>query len=66
MHPAIHYDPVLFVTSIVVAIAAVNAALWIAYTLSDSDQTHLIAKRIGAAFLMGIGITGMFRHQVPR
>ena len=66
MHPAIHYDPVLFVTSIVVAIAAANAALRIAYTLSDSAQTHLIAKRIGVAFLMGIAITGMFRHQVPR
>ena len=59
MHPVIHYDPVLFVTSIVIAIAAANAALWIAYKLSDADQSHLIAKRIGAAFLMGIAITGM-------
>jgi diguanylate cyclase (GGDEF)-like protein len=59
MHPAIQYDPVLFVTSIVIAIAAANAALWIAHTLIDTEQTHLIAKRIGAAFLMGIAITGM-------
>lgn len=59
MQPAIHYDPVLFVTSIVIAIAAANAALWIAHKLSNGDQTHLIAKRIGAAFLMGIAITGM-------
>jgi diguanylate cyclase len=59
MQPAIHYDPVLFVASIVIAIAAANAALWIAHKLSNEDQTHLIAKRIGAAFLMGIAITGM-------
>ncbi|KIO48066.1 bifunctional diguanylate cyclase/phosphodiesterase [Nitrosospira sp. NpAV] len=59
MRPAIHYDPVLFVASIVIAIAAANAALWIAYTLRGADQTRLIAKRIGAAFLMGIAITGM-------
>jgi diguanylate cyclase (GGDEF)-like protein len=59
MHPAIHYDPVLFIASIAIAIAAANAALWIAYILSDVAQVHLIAKRIGAAFLMGIAITGM-------
>lgn len=59
MQPPIHYEPALFVTSIVIAIAAAIAALWIAYALSNADQTHLIAKRIGAAFLMGIAITGM-------
>ncbi|SCX78858.1 bifunctional diguanylate cyclase/phosphodiesterase [Nitrosospira sp. Nsp13] len=57
MQPGIHHDPTLFVTSIVIAIAAANAALWIA--LSDTEPTRLIAKRIGAAFLMGIAITGM-------
>ncbi len=59
MHPAIHYDPVLFVASIAIAIAAAIAALWMAYSLSDADQIYLIAKRIGAAFLMGLAITGM-------
>ncbi|MBP6365864.1 MAG: EAL domain-containing protein [Nitrosomonas sp.] len=59
MHPAIHYDPVLFITSIAIAIIAASAALWIAYMLCDTSQPHLIAKRIGAAFLMGIAITGM-------
>lgn len=59
MQPGIHHDPTLFATSIVIAIAASNAALWIAHTLRDADQTHLIAKRIGAAFLMGAAITGM-------
>ncbi len=59
MHPAIHYDPVLFVASIAIAIAAAIAALWIAYALSDADQTYLVVKRVGAAFLMGLAITGM-------
>jgi diguanylate cyclase (GGDEF)-like protein len=59
MEPPIHYDPVLFVASIVIAIAAANAALLIAQTLSDANQGHLVAKRVGAAFLMGIAITGM-------
>lgn len=59
IQPGIHYDPALFVLSIVIAIAAANAALWIAQTLSDADQSHVIAKRIGAGFLMGIAITGM-------
>lgn len=59
MQPPIHYDPVLFVTSIVIAIGAAIAALWIAYAFGNANQTHRVAKRIGAAFLMGIAITGM-------
>ncbi len=58
MSPAVEYDPVLFVTSIVIGVVAANAALWMAHTL-NIDQSHLITKRIGAAFLMGIAITGM-------
>lgn len=59
IQPGIHYDTALFVLSIVIAIAAANAALWIAQTLSGADQNHVIAKRIGAGFLMGIAIAGM-------
>jgi diguanylate cyclase (GGDEF)-like protein len=59
IQPGIHYDPALFVTSIVIAIAAAIAALWIAQMLCDENQSHVIAKRIGAAFVMGIAITGM-------
>ncbi|HVW65990.1 MAG TPA: EAL domain-containing protein [Nitrosospira sp.] len=59
MQPAIQYDPMLFVASIAIAIAASTAALWLAQTLSDADHGHLITKRIGAAFLMSIAITGM-------
>ncbi len=59
IQPGIHYNSALFVISIVIAIAAANAALWIAQTLSDASQSHVIAKRIGAAFVMGIAICGM-------
>ncbi|MDN5935862.1 MAG: EAL domain-containing protein [Nitrosospira sp.] len=57
--PGIHYDPALFVISIVIAIAAGSVALWLAQTLRDDDQSRVIAKRIGAAFVMGIAICGM-------
>ncbi|MFM0159602.1 putative bifunctional diguanylate cyclase/phosphodiesterase [Paraburkholderia sediminicola] len=59
MEPGIHYDPKLFAASILIAIVASNAALWIAHTLSDTDQGHVVQKRIGAAFVMGLAITGM-------
>lgn len=59
IQPGIHYDPALFVISIIIAIAAAIAALWIAQILCDENQKHVIAKRIGAAFVMGIAITGM-------
>jgi diguanylate cyclase len=59
MQPGIVYDPALFAASVAIAIGASIAALWIARNLSDSAQHHVIAKRIGAALVMGIAITGM-------
>ena len=59
MKPGIQYDPVLVAVSIVIAIVASCVALWIARTLSDADQRHMIAKRLGAAVVMGVAITGM-------
>jgi diguanylate cyclase (GGDEF)-like protein len=59
MQPGIDYDPVLFAASIVIAIVASIAALWIAHTLSDAAQSNVIAKRILAALVMGFAITGM-------
>jgi diguanylate cyclase len=59
MQPAIQYDPVLFAASIGIAIVASSVALWIARTLSAADQRAVIVKRVGAAFVMGIAITGM-------
>ncbi|KWZ44065.1 histidine kinase [Burkholderia savannae] len=59
MHPAIGYDRTLFVASIAIAIGASTIALWIAHRLSDENEPHVFAKRIGAAGMMGIAITGM-------
>ncbi|ALL69291.1 diguanylate cyclase/phosphodiesterase with PAS/PAC sensor [Paraburkholderia caribensis MBA4] len=59
MQPGIHYRPGLFTASVVIAIAASMAALWIAHTLRDSSQHRVLLKRIGAACVMGVAITGM-------
>jgi diguanylate cyclase (GGDEF)-like protein len=59
MQPGIHYRPGLFTASVVIAIAASMAALWIAHTLRDSSQHGVLLKRIGAACVMGVAITGM-------
>ncbi|HEY3596661.1 MAG TPA: EAL domain-containing protein [Paraburkholderia sp.] len=59
MQPDIHYRPALLTASLAIAIAAAIAALWIAHTLRDSSQRHVIVKRIGAAAVMGLAITGM-------
>jgi two-component system NtrC family sensor kinase len=59
MQPAITYDPTLFVASVGIAIVASTAALWIAHTLSAPNRRHVLVKRIGAAGVMGIAITGM-------
>ncbi|NML32697.1 MHYT domain-containing protein [Paraburkholderia antibiotica] len=59
MTPAIHYDPVLLVASIVIAIAASTVALWSAYTLRSAERKYVAYKRIGTALIMGVAITGM-------
>ncbi|AKC70690.1 putative bifunctional diguanylate cyclase/phosphodiesterase [Pandoraea oxalativorans] len=59
MDPAISYDPLLFAASIAIAIAAATAALWIARTLRDGSLRYVMAKRMGAAVVMGLAITAM-------
>lgn len=59
INPGIDYDPTLFYTSIFIAIVAASAALWIVHSLNDRYQDYLFAKRISAAVVMGIAITGM-------
>ncbi|MDQ7977109.1 EAL domain-containing protein [Paraburkholderia sp. SARCC-3016] len=59
MAPGIRYEPALFAASLAIAVAASMAALWIAHTLRDSSQRGIIAKRTGAAAVMGMAITGM-------
>ena len=58
MQPGIEYDPFWFTLSIVIAIAAAGAALWIARRLrSDSGSSR--RSRIVAALIMGFAIVGM-------
>lgn len=57
MHASLHYDPLLFALSIVVAISASTIALWINHRLRDSSR--LVVLRLGAALFIGFGIAGM-------
>ena len=58
MQPGIDYDPGLFGLSLIVAVSASGAALWIAFRLRHgAPRVHLI--RAGAAVIMGLAIVGM-------
>jgi len=58
MSPGIDYDPLLFVTSVVIAIGAAIAALWIAFSLPRGHESKRWHK-IAAASVMGAAIVGM-------
>lgn len=58
MTPGIKYDPLLFSLSIVIAVVASGAALWIAFQLRQHG-TRVRARRAGAAVVMGVAIVGM-------
>lgn len=58
MQPGIDYHPGWFAASIIVAIAAAGAALWIAFRLRD-EQRRTGHMRAMASLLMGLAIVGM-------
>ena len=58
MSPAIDYDPVLFAASVVIALGAAMAALWIAFSLPQGHRHHRWHK-LAAASVMGAAIVGM-------
>ena len=58
MQPGIIYDPELFAASLVIAVAASAAALWIAFKLRR-HVPHVRLARGGASVIMGIAIVGM-------
>ena len=69
MSPGISYDPMLFAASVLIAVVASGAALWIAFQLRR-DGEHTRKLRMGAAVVMGAAIvgmhyTGMFAAQFP-
>jgi two-component system sensor histidine kinase/response regulator len=59
MSPPIRWDPLLFATSIAIAMAASVVALWIAFNLRSETLANVTLMRAGAALVMGIAITGM-------
>lgn len=58
MSPPIHYIPSLFALSVLIAVAASGAALWIAFHLRR-HSAHVRLLRAGAAVVMGVAIAGM-------
>ncbi|EWM40387.1 diguanylate cyclase domain protein [Bordetella holmesii 70147] len=58
MYPAIEYSPGLFFLSVVVAIVASGAALWITHNLRLT-RPGAPAYRVFAAVVMGLAIVGM-------
>jgi len=58
MQPGIDYDPLWFTVSLLIAITAAGAALWIAFRLR-LEQRRAMQLRGLASVLMGLAIVGM-------
>ncbi len=58
MTPGIDYDPTLFGASLLIAVVASGAALWIAFNLRRNTPYVRLARG-GAAVVMGVAIVGM-------
>jgi len=58
MTPGIDYDPTLFGASLLIAVGASAAALWIAFNLRRNTPYVRLARG-GAAMVMGVAIVGM-------
>jgi diguanylate cyclase (GGDEF)-like protein len=58
MVPGVIYEPVLFSLSILFAVLASGAALWIAFRLRR-DARRIWVARFGASLVMGFAIVGM-------
>ena len=59
MPAQISYDPTLFIISVLIAITASIAALWIAHYLASSSKKHHSSLILLAALIMGLAISGM-------
>ena len=57
--PAISYDPTLVAASVVIAVLAAFAALWLTFKLRSDAHRLIWATRLGAAVIMGLAIAGM-------
>jgi diguanylate cyclase (GGDEF)-like protein len=59
MYPAIAYDATLVAVSVVIAVAASIAALWIAFTLRTDNSLIAYLKKMASALIMGLAIIAM-------
>jgi diguanylate cyclase (GGDEF)-like protein len=59
MAPGIQYNLSMFALSVLIAVVASIAALWIAFTLRTTHSHHMVLRRFGAALVMGFAIAGM-------
>jgi NO-binding membrane sensor protein with MHYT domain len=57
--PMITYELGLVIASIVIAVVASFAALWLFFHLRQGNSLAMRLARVGAAFVMGFAITGM-------
>ena len=57
--PMITYEPGLLLLSIGIAIVASFAALWLFFRLRRGNSVLIRLARIGAAFVMGLAVSGM-------
>jgi len=54
-----HYNPLLVVLSILIAIGASLTALWLSYRMRNQTPMTGIGRKIGAAAIMGSALAGM-------
>lgn len=59
MSPPVRYDAPLFVASVLIAILASLAALWIAFQLRRKYSRMAILAKLSSAGIMGLAIAGM-------
>ena len=59
IRPMIVYNPTLVGVSVVIALVASYAALWLAFNLRTGESWSLAFGRMGAAAIMGLAIAGM-------
>jgi PAS domain S-box-containing protein len=57
--PAIRYRPAVVVASVVIAVLASIAALWLTFKLRSGASKRLHRERLAAALVMGLAISGM-------
>jgi NO-binding membrane sensor protein with MHYT domain len=59
MFPPIQYDTTLFIASVLIAISASIAALWIVIALRRNRSGFAVVAKLGSAVVMGFAIAGM-------